>query len=137
MAVVLDDIASYLQTQGVGTVGTDLFKAMLPDTPDACVAVLEFGGDEPVDTYSVTAGTIKVERPALQIICRAAQDDYSAARTKAESAYKQLHNLGPATLSGTVYLGVKAREAPFTLGRDSNGRWLVGFNLSVWKEPNA
>ena len=137
MAIVLDDVATYLQTQGIGTIGTNLFKGSLPDSPDALVALIEVGGDAPIDVLSMAAGTIKVERPVIRVVARAGQDDYQAARTKAASAYQQLHGLTGQTLSGTRYLTIEARHPPFNLGRDENGRWLSGFDALCWKDPNA
>lgn len=137
MAVVLDDLGVYLAAQGEGTVGTNIFLGSMPDSPDDLVALIEVGGDPPVDTFGAVAGNINVEKPQIQVQCRAAQDDYSSARVKAESVYKNLHGLAGATLNGTKYLSIDAVESPFNIGRDQNGRWLSGFNIILWKLPNA
>ncbi len=137
MAIVLDDLGVYLAAQGEGTVGTDLFLGSMPETPDTAVALIEVGGEAPIDTFGTAAGTINVEKPQIQVLCRATQDDYSAARVKAESVYKNLHGLAGSTLNGTKYLSIDAVQAPFNLGRDANGRWISGFNIILWKLPNS
>ncbi len=137
MAIVLDDIAVHLQTQGLGTIGSSLFKGYLPDEPDVCVAIVEISGDQPIDTMGATLGTINVDRPALQILCRAAQDDYEAARVKAESAYRALHNLVDTTVNGIRYLNITANRPPAPIDRDENSRWVIGFEIDVWKEVST
>ena len=43
MANVLDDLATRIATAISGTVGTDVFKSILPPEPDAVVSVFETG----------------------------------------------------------------------------------------------
>lgn len=38
--MILDDISTYLATNGVGTEGTDLFIGELPNTQEDCVAII-------------------------------------------------------------------------------------------------
>jgi len=137
MATVLDDIAVHLQTQSLGTIGTNLFKGYMPDTPDVCVAIIELSGDNPIDTMAPSLGTINIDRPALQILCRAGQDDYSAARVKAEAAYRALHNLVDTTVNGIRYLNIDATRPPAPIDRDENSRWVIGFEIDVWKEVST
>lgn len=138
MASVLDEMTTYLAAQGVGTVGTDLFAGLLPDTPDACVALLETGGMPAAHTVGGGgAGSAVFERPSIQVICRGAKHDYAAARAKAGTAFTKLDGLANTTLSGTRYLSIFAAQPPFLIGRDENERPLVGFNVEVAKELSA
>lgn len=120
--MLLDDIATYLQTNGVGTVGTDIFLGQLPASPDNCVALFEYAGFPPDLIWSG-------ERPGLQ--ARIRNKSYSAGRTKAEQVVQKLHGLAESTLSGTRYLLVRAEQSPESLGRDANGRneWVVNFAI--------
>ena len=48
--MLLDDIGDLLTTGSIGTVGSDVFLSLLPDTPDQCVSVFETGGSAPLHT---------------------------------------------------------------------------------------
>ena len=128
--MLLDEVGAYLQTHGIGTLGTDLFTGIMPDAPDAAVALIEYGGVEPM--HALGGGTAKIERPRLQVLARATT--YSAARTKIEAAYKVLDALAGETLSGVRYLAVEALQSPFFLRRDENNRVELIFNVQVHKE---
>lgn len=139
----MDDVATHLQTQTLGTVGqatnppTGIYKGYLPADPDEVIGLIEVEGAEALDTFGMTAGDIKVERPALKILIRAAQDDYEAARIIAENTYKELHGITNQTLGGGArYLTVEAISPPFNQGTDDNGRFLIGFTVLCWKELN-
>ncbi len=60
--LLVNTIASYLAAQGVGTVGTDLFKMVLPENPSAGTVVVPTGGiDLPEDP---------TRRPSFQVMHR-------------------------------------------------------------------
>ena len=70
MSVLINDVADYLEDQGIGTVATDIFCGYLPDGPsDAvdCIAVLDTGGSEP-DKYLPT------KEPTFQGFSRSPQN---------------------------------------------------------------
>ena len=52
--MLLDDVADLISTGGYGTLGTNLFKGMLPSDPDEAVAVIHYGGLEPVRAPNAT-----------------------------------------------------------------------------------
>ena len=123
---LLTDIATYLQTAlSLATV----YTGQMPDTPDACVTVHEYGGFAPVNTMGTDH---QIRRPRIQIACRGAQGDYATPRATADSAYTALH-MGGAVLSGTTYYRVEAVDEPFPLERDANNRWIIVANYQVWK----
>lgn len=126
---VLDDVGAYLQTQGVGTLGTDLFLSALPDTPDAACVLYEYGGAPPQHTMGGTAA--KWEEPRIQAVARAAT--YSAARTKIGAIFTALHAVNNTTLSGTLYLSIEAVQSPFFLERDQSDRVKMVCNFHVRK----
>jgi hypothetical protein len=132
--VLLDDIASYLATNGAGTVGTSLFKGYAPESPDACVSVYETQGLAPVRGMSPTAGAMLCERPSLQVVVRAGQYDYSAARLAANDIFRLLDGLGDVDINGVRYLWVAAKQSPFLMGRDESGRVRVVCNYYVVKQ---
>lgn len=128
--MLLDELGSYLQAQALGTLGTDLFTGLLPDSPDAAVAILEYGGVAPV--HALGGGNAKWERPRVQVVVRATT--YSAARTKIETIYKLLHKLTDTVLTGVRYLVIDAVQSPFFLERDANNRVKLAVNFQVQKE---
>jgi hypothetical protein len=126
----LDELSAYLQAQGIGTAGTDIFSGIIPDSPDACVSLMEYGGVSPV--HALGGGNAKFERPRVQVVARATT--YSAARTKIEAVYKLLHKVTNTTLSSVRYLMIEAAQSPFFLERDSNNRVTLAVNFQVHKE---
>ena len=128
--MLLDEIGNYLQAQAVGTLGTDLFTGTLPDAPDACTGLMEYGGAAPV--HALGGGQAKYERPRLQVVVRATT--YTAARTKIETVYKLLQALSNTTLSSVRYLSVEAVASPAFLERDANNRVKLVVNFQIHKE---
>jgi hypothetical protein len=68
---ILDALGAYLQTQGQGTLATDIFLARMPDTPDACVTLYENQGVGPDHTFGSSVKAIDHQR--VRIYCRAAR----------------------------------------------------------------
>lgn len=128
--MLLDELAAYMQTNGIGTPGTDLFEGTLPDSPDAAVTLYEYGGLAP--THTIGGGAAKFERPRVQVLARATT--YSAARSKIEAVYKLLDQLAGVTLSSVRYLRVEAVSSPLFLERDANNRVKMVCNFQVHKE---
>lgn len=129
---LLDALVDYIEANVAGlTEGTNLFKSLLPPTPDAAVALYEYPGAPGTYTYGGTGAS--PERPKVQIVARATT--YSSARSTLESIYTFLDGKTGLTLSGVSYLGIFAIQAPFAVERDSNNRELVACNFEVIKTP--
>jgi len=123
--VMLKEIGTYLQGQGIGTLGTDIFLGLMPDEPDNCIALFEYAGSPPDLHWNG-------EYPGLQV--RVRNKSYAAARTKIGEVMDKLHGLHEQTLSGTRYLLVKARGSPEVLKRDNNNRVELFVNFEILKE---
>jgi len=133
---LLDEVATYLQdTVSAGTIGTSLFKGIMPTTPDVCVAVYEYGGLAPDHGFGTAA--ISVEYPRIQIVVRGAAQDYDGPRDRAETIYQALAKVANTTLSSTQYLSIDPIQSPFLLRRDANGRVEIVFNCQVIKGLSA
>jgi len=124
---VLKEIGTYLQSQGIGTLGADLFLGLMPDQPDNCIALFEYAGSPPDLHWNG-------EYPGLQV--RVRNKSYAAARAKIVEVAKKLHGLHEQTLSGTRYLLVKARGSPEVLKRDANNRVELFVNFEIIKESD-
>jgi len=122
---VLKEIGTYLQSQGIGTLGADLFLVLMPDQPDNCIALFEYAGSPP-DLHWPG------EYPGLQV--RVRNKGYAAARIKIEEVIQKLHGLHEQELSGTRYLLIRARGSPEVLKRDNNNRVELFINFEIIKE---
>lgn len=118
------DFASYLQDQGVGTVGTDIFVNQLPDTPANCIAVYATGGINIEKEVPVSDDTI-------QVIVR--NKDNSTCTTKAEAVYtacKRKSNIN--LVGGGVYvLFMNPVAKPQRIGRDEAKRYEASINITL------
>jgi hypothetical protein len=138
MAGVLEEVLAYLDAQGLGTAGTDLFHARLPKDPDACGAVYETGGIAPDLGFGSTAA--RFENPAIQVVFRGAPQDHDGPRAQAKTAWEKLAAVeAPQALSGTIYNWIRPLQQPFPLKKpdDTDPRWIIACNFLVEKEPTA
>lgn len=128
--MLLDDIATYLASKGIGTVGVDLRKGFMPDSPDNLVVLFEYAG-EPTE-MTMGDGDSTLERPGLQV--RVRNKSYPDGRAKIQSVADTLHGLAETVLGGKRYLLIRANQSPESIGQDANGRneWVI--NFSVLKE---
>jgi len=128
---LLDDLGTYLASQvGTLTLGTNLYLGRMPDEPDTCVALYEYGGDAPVNVMGGDSMP-PVEQPRIQILTRAS--GYSSARTLALECWTAVEAVLNESLSGTLYHRVSANQSPFPLERDSRDRVLFAQNFRVQK----
>jgi hypothetical protein len=128
--MILDEVAAFLQAEGIGLIGQTLFMGSMPqDEPgtggqDAIMAVIEIPGQGPRSTHDLA----KYELPHLQIATRGAPYGYPAARQKAQDAWEALDGLANTALSGTTYLLIEALQSPYWLRTDDNNRPYLIFN---------
>ena len=127
---LLDALGAHLQTSGVGTLATDIFLGVMPDSPDACILIVEDNGVGPVHTFGTA--TYSVERPRIRVFCRAARNDYPAARTKAVAVRAALGAIRNQTISGTDFLSVMPTSDFYPVGRDGDDRPVIGMDFSGW-----
>ena len=129
--MLLDEIASLLQTAGIGTLGSSLFKGQIPlDTPTtvetALVALLEIPGLPPLRSHDSPPS--RIGQPVVQVVSRGAPYGYVAARQKAHEAWMALDGVCNQTLSGTEYLFIQALQDPFLLKIDEMHRPYLVFS---------
>lgn len=133
MATILEAVGDYLAAQGQGTLGTSLFLAMMPETPDACVCIYESPGLAPMETMGSAA--FAVEQPGLQVISRGARGDYPGARDKAVTIRGLLAAITETTISGIHIMRISADGSLTPVGEDQNGRPMVTTNFSCVVRP--
>lgn len=135
MATILESVGDYLQNTASafgahasqGTLGTNLFLGTLPDSPDACVAVYENAGSSP--SFTMGSGGIRVDYPMLQIISRAAREDYPGARDKAETIRILLASVLEQSVSGIHIMRIEPMGSVNLLGVDPKYRPLISVNF--------
>jgi hypothetical protein len=127
---ILDALGTYLASQGQGTLATDIFLARAPDTPDACVTLYESAGGGPDHTFG--AGVYAIDHQRIRVVCRAARNDYPAARSKAVAVRGVLGAIRDTTLSGVNVLTMLATSEVYPLSRDGDDRALIGCDYTVW-----
>lgn len=133
MATILEAVGDYLVTHGQGTLGTNLFLTVMPETPDVCIAVYENAGNRP----SMTMGSAPwaIDRPLIQVICRGSRSDYPSARDKAESIRALLGAVTDQTISGINIMRMESQGSVIPMGEDENQRPMVSINFECMVRP--
>lgn len=114
---LLENLGQYLQNNGIGTQGTDIFRRNMPAGVDNCIMINDGGGLEP-DIY------LPLSDPVIDIIVR--NKDGDLGKSKIESIKSILHQKLNLTLeSGGVDVMIcNCVTEPFHLGTDDNERHL-------------
>lgn len=134
--MILDDLGTYLAESGVGILepdtGANMFRGIMPNAPDACIAIFETPGAFPDAILESTDGA-KYERPHIAVWSRGTRGDYAAARQVSQNVYDALKKIVNMTLGGKSYLQVTPLQPPFLLERDDEDRVIIAFNAEVLK----
>ena len=127
--MILDELATYLQSQGVAstsqTANWAVFKGYEPSSgPHKCLTLFETGGDQNEQHISTP-----IDRPTFQVRVRSDDFGYSTGRAKMSAARTALELIGNSTLSGRRFVHVVAMSEPISLGVDENSRprWVMNF----------
>jgi hypothetical protein len=129
MSEILDGIGSVLQSAGVGTLGTNLFLSRQPESPDACVTVIESGAGVNLYTHGIVGNALTMTN--IQVTARAAREDYQAARTKITAVIAALEAVAETTADGVRLLRVESLGRPIPMGYDGNDRPEIAMNFTV------
>lgn len=129
----LEAVGDYVQAQGEGTLGTNVFLGRMPDSPDVCVGLFEYSGSLPEMTFGSSG--IAIDRPQLQVMCRATRDDYPTARDKAVALRDLLTAVMNTTLGSFSVLRIEASGSVNPVGPDEKDRPLVSVNFNVMVLP--
>lgn len=124
------DMVEYLESQAVGTVGTDLFTSELPAGKADGMVVTQYPGAPPELTCGSTG--ITVDMPRFQFRARYATE--TTAITKAEAAATALAKVKNQTIEGTRYRSVTVIQTPGLLYRDENKRGNWGFSFEAERD---
>lgn len=109
---LISDIATYLQTNGIGTVGTDIFYSYMPADVGACVVVLDTGGAQPNPD-------LPTKEPTFQIYLQ--NVDYDTGKAKLDAIRALLHQKANITIGSTYFYFILAVSEGGHLGRNAEG----------------
>lgn len=130
--MILEALGDYLQTNSIGTLGTNLFLAKMPDSPDYCVCLYEYEGMAPMQSFG--GNPYDVDMPRIQIVVRGARDDYPTARDGAKSIKDILSDITDVTISSTKVLRVASLGSTIPLGLDDKDRPRIAANFQAYVE---
>jgi hypothetical protein len=130
--VFLDDVGDKIAAATALTLGTDLFLGLMPESPTACVAVIETPGLSPVRTMG---GGIQIEIQGFQVIAREDTDNYDTVRTTMNGIYTLLAATTQETINSVVYHQFEALSGVFNIGADNEDHIQVAANFLAWKDP--
>lgn len=116
------ELLGILESEGVGTVGTDLFAERMPDNPARCVSIVTYGGGMP--EYTHDNNSVAYESPRVQVTARDATA--AGAYSLADAAYRALGRRNAYTQQ---WLSVAPMSMPFLFNRDAQERVLYMFNI--------
>jgi hypothetical protein len=136
MAIMLAEIAAYLQTGAIGTIGATtgwtIRVAETPATPDTAVMLFETGG---LASDFVLDGARDVN-PGLQVMVRGARNGYITAREKAAAVDLLLDGIANQTIGTHVYKMIRAVHQPAFMGLEpgtDRPQWSQNYRIS--REP--
>jgi hypothetical protein len=130
--MLLEDVATFLQSSGCGTVGTTIWRAQMPDDCNAGISIHEYPGAEA--DYTLLVAGVYIERPRFQLYCR--HTVRATGRSLIETAYLALATVVNQTLTSTKYLRIEPLQQPgnFDPPQDVQGRWEWFCNFQAEKE---
>jgi hypothetical protein len=126
----LTELGDYIEGLGLGTQAVDLFLGSRPDSPDGLIALYQYPAGPP--EYVQSSFSPNAETVQIQVVVRSIA--YEDADALASSLWSALAIITNATLGSTHYRSVRPNGSPGLMGRDSNDRVLVFFNVTVEKE---
>lgn len=133
--MILDDLAMYLEAQGLGTRRVTIFAGRIPeDAPgsgvaDGIIVLFAVPGLGPEHVHDIVGPA--VSQPVVQVRVRGAAvpGGYAAMWSTAEQAYKVLDSVRNQTINGVFYRHILALQSPFGLGEDQYNRPTLVFNV--------
>lgn len=123
------DIMNYLESEGLGTQGTDLFVGKEPD-----------GQHAPVNTVTAydDGGPMQDARNAINetwVMFRARNTNYETAYNKLRDIRVKLEGHPAITLGNTLYIGFWVMSNIASSGYDDEKRVMMTINFKVIREP--
>lgn len=126
----IEDIAAYLQAEGIAAIGTDLFMSRMPDQPERCINIVEY--DNGASPELVMQGGVPVLTLGLQTTVRGVKtDSVPAVRTRAMTVWNTLNAVVDMTIGGTYFQAISPVGVPDITQWDDEDRIWFGMNHTI------
>lgn len=122
----LYDIGSYLESQGIGVLGTDIFYRGFDATAPNCIALFDRAGLPSIVSLSKD---LIIERPELGVLVR--NEDDTAGDQIAHSIYELLNFVTDTTIGATRFAHIEAIAPPFFVSQTDPGSFVFSTNFSL------
>jgi hypothetical protein len=124
----IEDIGTYLQTQGKGTLGTSIFYEEFSLSSPNCILLIDQPG---LPSITTLGKGMTLRKPELGVRVRNQNDD--TAHAKADEIYNLLHLKTNTVIGSTRFKKIKCIAEPFYLSKDPNNNhiWSINFNLEI------
>ncbi len=122
----LENIGSYLQTQSVGTLGTNIFYQDFDSITSNCICLISQAGQ---NSKTTLRNTMELVRHELGVRVRNTND--TTADSKALTIYNLLNHTYNTTIGSTRFKSIKAVSPPFFVGQDKNNNYIYSINFSL------
>lgn len=132
--MIAEDLINYLENEGFGTIGTDLFLSFTPDNPDNSITCV----DEIPPTLP-ESNCLSIDMFTVQILVR--NNNYTIAKNQSINIHKKIVGFGGQSLieNGNIVSYITINTMPTSIGRDEKGRssWSSHYNLRVESENDS
>lgn len=123
----LSDLGTYLQTNSVGTLGTDIHCIGFEENASNDITLNPFPSTK---FASIVSGEINPYNPRLSIIVR--NTNAATALSKVTTIYKLLRDISNQTIGTTKFLYIQEESPPgFVTKKNNNYIFSVNFSLLI------
>ena len=132
---MIEEVGTYLTSSTtIGTLGTDVFLNVLPETTRVTVALFENAGQAP--SHTIGGRVAAFTQPSVEILVRSTAGsggiaNPSNARAKIQRVYNRLSTVANQTISGSTYLRIVPEGEPYLYDRDEQGRVVFACSFVV------
>jgi hypothetical protein len=134
---MIEQIGAYLTTStaaGIGTLGTDVFLNVIPETTRVTVAVFELAG-RPA-SFALGGRAPAYTQSSIEIMVRSTVGptgiaNPTNARARIQRAWNRLSQVSNQTIGGSTYLRIEPESEPYLADRDEQGRVVFSAEFTV------
>jgi hypothetical protein len=133
--MVLPELISWLESDGYGTGGVNLFYGIEPHEPNSMTCLHEYSS-LPIEVV-LGSNQVNQEIVMVQAVVRGEPNIYDAPRLKINQLVASFTKIGEVDILGVRYHAMIAQQSPFMVSPDDNFRNTFKVNFRVWKDPST
>ena len=126
----INSMADYIQTNNLGTKGTNLFIGFMPSNATLQIVLTEYSGE----TVETLRNGIALKRSNMQVKVHGAKGDYSTPRTRIQNIQNLLVAIQDQTISSIRIIRVLPLGTINALGQNDNQEFEFTANFEVVHE---